>query len=38
MHNQKKDYNQSKDNKGPEVPENQTARNSDNQEVKETFI
>ena len=36
-HNQKKDNNQSKNNKHSEVPENQTAWNSDNQGVKETF-
>ena len=35
-HNQKEDNNQSKINKQPEVPENQTARNSDNQGIKET--
>ena len=37
MHNQKKNNNQFKNNKQPEVPENQTACNSDNQGVKETF-
>ena len=37
LHNQKKDNNQSKNNKKPEVPEYQTAWNSDNPEVKETF-
>ena len=37
MHNKKKDNNQFKNNKQPELPENQTARNSDNQGVKETF-
>ena len=36
-HNQKKDNNQFKHNKQPEVPENQTAWNSDNQGVKEIF-
>ena len=35
-HNQKEDNNQSKINKYPEVPENQTAWNSDNQGIKET--
>ena len=34
---QKKGNNQFKDNKQPEVPENQTAWNYDNQGVKETF-
>ena len=34
-HNQKEDNNQSKFNKQPEVPENQTAWNSDNQGIKE---
>ena len=34
-HNQKEDNNQSKINKQPEVPENQTAWNSDNQGMKE---
>ena len=37
-HNQKKDNNQFGNNKQPEVPENQTALNSDDQGVKETFI
>ena len=36
MHNQKEDNNQSKINKQSEVPENQTAWSSDNQEIKET--
>ena len=36
MHNQKEDNNQSKNNKQSEVSENQTAWNSDNQEIKET--
>ena len=36
-HNQKEDNNQFKFNKQPEVPENQTAWNYDNQGVKETF-
>ena len=36
-HNQKKDSDQSKNNKQPEVPENQTAWNSDNQGVKRKF-
>ena len=31
------DNNQSKNNKQPDMPENQTAWNSDNQGVKETF-
>ena len=35
MHNQKEDNNQSKINKQPEVPENQTAWNSDNHRIKE---
>ena len=35
MHNQKEDNNQSKINKQPEAPENQTAWNSDNQGIKE---
>ena len=35
MHNQKEDNNQSKNNKQPEVPENWTAWNSDNQGIKE---
>ena len=35
MHNQKEDNNQSKINKQPEAPENQTAWNSDNQRIKE---
>ena len=34
-HNQKEDNNQSKINKQPEVPENKTAWNADNQESKE---
>ena len=34
-HNQKNDNNQSKINKQPKVPENQTAQNSDNQGIKE---
>ena len=33
---QKEDNNQSKINKQPEVPENQTAWNSDNHRIKET--
>ena len=36
MHNQKEDNNQSKNNKQPKVPENQTAWNSNNQGIKET--
>ena len=36
-HNQKKDNNQSKINKQPEVPENQTSRNSDNHGITETI-
>ena len=36
LHNQKEDNNQSKNNKQSEVSENQTAWNSDNQEIKET--
>ena len=36
MHKQKEDNNQSKINKQPEVPENQTAWNSENQGIKET--
>ena len=35
-HNHKEDNNQSKNNKQPEVPENQTAWNSNNQGIKET--
>ena len=35
MNNQKEDNNQSKINKQPEAPENQTAWNSDNQGIKE---
>ena len=35
MHNQKEKKKQSKINRQPEVPENQTARNSDNQGIKE---
>ena len=35
MHNQKEDNNQSKINKQPEVPENQTSWNSNNQRIKE---
>ena len=38
MHNQKKDNNQFKNNKQPELPENETGMNSDNQGVIETFI
>ena len=39
LYNQKKDTNQFKDKKQPELPENQTAWKSDNQGVKEeTFI
>ena len=34
-HNQKEDNNQSKINKQPEVPENQTAWNSNNQGINE---
>ena len=37
-HNKKKDNNQFKNNKQAEVLENQTARSSDIQGVKETFI
>ena len=36
LHNQKEDNNQSKINKQPDVPENQTAWCSDNQGIKET--
>ena len=36
LNNQKEDNSQSKISKQPEVPENQTAWNSDNQGVKET--
>ena len=36
LHNQKEDKNQPKNNKQPEVPENQTAWNSNNQGIKET--
>ena len=36
MQNQKEDNNQSKINKQPELPENQTAWNSDNQGIEET--
>ena len=36
LHNQKEDNNQSKINKQPEVPENQTAWNSNNNGIKET--
>ena len=36
MNNEKEDNNKSEVNKQPEVPENQTARNSDNQGIKET--
>ena len=35
-HDQKEDNNQTKNNKQPEVLENQTAWNSDNQGIKET--
>ena len=35
LNNQKEDNNQSKINKQPEVPENQTAWNSNNQGIKE---
>ena len=35
-YNQKEDKNQSKNNKQPEMPENQTAWNSDSQGIKET--
>ena len=35
-YNQKEDNNQSKISKQPEVPENQTAWNSNNQRIKET--
>ena len=39
QHNQKKDNNEFKNKKQPELPENQTVWKSDNQEVKEeTFI
>ena len=38
MHNQKKDNNQFKNNKKPELTENLTAWNSDNQEVKHSSI
>lgn len=38
LHNQKKCNNQFRKNKQPELPENQTACNSDNEGVKETFI
>ena len=38
MYNQKKGNNQFKNNKQPELSENQTAWNSNNQDVKETFI
>ena len=34
-HNQKEDNNQSKINKQPKAPENQTAWNSNNQRIKE---
>ena len=37
-HNQKKDNNKFKNKKQPELPEHQTAWNSDNQGGKETFI
>ena len=37
LHNQNKDNNQSKNNKQPEVTEKQTAWNSDNEGIKETF-
>ena len=37
-HNQKKDNNKFKNSKQPELPENQTAWNFDNQGNKETFI
>ena len=37
-HNQKTGSNQFRNNKQPELAENQTAWNSDNQGVKETFI
>ena len=36
LHNQKEDNNQSKINKQPEVPENQTAWNSDNHGNKQS--
>ena len=36
LHNQKKDNNQFKNKKQPEVPESQTAWKSDNEGVKET--
>ena len=38
LHNQRKDNNQFKNNKQPEMPEYQPAWNSDNQGIKETFI
>ena len=39
LHNQKKDKNQFKNKNQPEIPENQAARKSNNQEFKEaTFI